>query len=489
MNTIIRFWKRILASISNKYKKFWEIVRIYSNNWVIIIISYIFLAILFYFFVKNLRTIDVVLISISAIFSFAIFTYISDKYKYSNIKFIRILQKFVFKTCLLSLIGIILYLFDFPIFSSILCDGVDDSDSESGQSDNNEEQNKGNDVSPPKANSGSGEVDNNEKLNKDTDIIRVSTTKDDKDEEYYSFKVKKDTFDKVVVKTTELATDSLTEVVPNLGVGAAAGKAAVEVARQTSGLPPLPRLAAVGGATLVTAAGTSLGIHLANAAIKNNNLEDKIDSSKLEEGRTSPSDFDKGFINSILEENEIPLIIMVNGLYHINCIELSLILSLFSLLMRHYLIRKLKKFILKFKNKEVESINDENVTLNKVLNIGDKYLNYIIVFIFICLFWVKFINLYFSNNLAENIDSYVKVYNHVKSNSMLCLLLTIKYDYIVWTPPCPCRVVPPAHCMGCARNNLWSRSNSPQVEGNATQKNINRNFKYPLTFSQIKNLF
>lgn len=77
---------------------------------------------------------------------------------------------------------------------------------------------------------------------------------------------------------------------------------------------------------------------MAKAVIKNSNLEDEIDSSKLEEGRTSPSDFDTGFIHSILEENEIPLIIMVNGLYHLNYIEFSLILSLFSLIMRHYLI-------------------------------------------------------------------------------------------------------------------------------------------------------
>ena len=59
---------------------------------------------------------------------------------------------------------------------------------------------------------------------------------------------------------------------------------------------------------------------------------------------------------------------MVNGLCYLNYIEFSLILSLFLLLFRKYLNRKLKRLILKLKNKyiknkEVESINDENVSL------------------------------------------------------------------------------------------------------------------------------
>jgi hypothetical protein len=82
------------------------------------------------------------------------------------------------------------------------------------------------------------------------------------------------------------------------------------------------------------------------------------------------------------------------------------------------------------KNKEVESINDENVSLNKAFNTVDKYIDYIIVFIFICLIWIMFINIYFSSNLAEDIDSYVKVYNHIKKNSLFCLFF-IKIDYIV----------------------------------------------------------
>jgi len=53
-----------------------------------------------------------------------------------------------------------------------------------------------------------------------------------------------------------------------------------------------------------------------------------------QDGSNSPTDFDGGFIYSVLEKNEIPLVSMVNGLCYLNYIEFILILSLFSLLFR-----------------------------------------------------------------------------------------------------------------------------------------------------------
>ena len=80
------------------------------------------------------------------------------------------------------------------------------------------------------------------------------------------------------------------------------------------------------------------------------------------------------------------------------------------------------------KNKEVESIKDENLSLNKAFNTLDKYTDYLIVLVFVCLIWIKFINIYFSSNLAENIDSFVNVYNHIKNNSFFCFLFTFKNE-------------------------------------------------------------
>jgi hypothetical protein len=384
---------------------------------VINIISYTFLNIIFYYFMWDFKTFQTFQVFMFSIFSFAISLFISDKFKLSNNKFIKILQKFVFISIILALIGLILYLFEDFIFNTIFCD----SDSESDDENSREET-----IST---------VKKEESLN-NKDIASVTSNIEDTKEEYYNFKIKKDILDNALENGKELFTAGVKEIAPNLGIGAAAGKAAAEVIKHTSGMPAVPRIVAVGATALATALGTKVGIELGKVAMDNKKIENEIDSPKLDEidtdGRNSPSRFDGAFIHSVLEESEIPLITMVNGLCYLNYIEFSLFLSLLSLFLRKILYRKLKKFISQgflplicinlknkfIKNKEVESKNDENVSLNKAFNIVDKYTNYIIVFIFICLFWILFINIYFSNHLADNIHSFVKVYNHINNNSL-----------------------------------------------------------------------
>jgi hypothetical protein len=345
------------------------------------IISYIFLSIIFGYFMWDFKVFQTFQIFVFSIFSFAISLFISDKFKLSNIKFIKILQKFVFINIILALIGLILYLFQDLIFETIYCDGDSDSETESEF-----EKNKGKTIST---------VKKEEESFNNTDVASVTSNIDLKNEEYYSFKVKKDVFDNVLEKGKELLMEGVKEIGPNLGVGAAAGKVAVEAFKHTSGMASAPRLATVGATAFATALGTKVGIELGKVLMENKGIKNKIDTSKLDEidkdGSNSPSDFGGSFISSVLEESEIPLITMVNGLCYLNYIEFSLFLGLFSLFLRKILYRKLKRFILIFKNKyikntKVESINDENVSLNKAFNIVDKYTDYIIVYILICLF-------------------------------------------------------------------------------------------------------
>lgn len=188
--------------------------------------------------------------------------------------------------------------------------------------------------------------------------------------------------------------DGIKDVAPKLGVEAA-GKAAAKTIKHKGGMSPIPRLLTVGSAAFVTAAGTSLGLGLGKAAIENTQKGAEIEASKSKlveiskDEPESPTEFNRSFINSVLEDSEIPLIVMVNGLSYLNYIELSLIISIFSLLFRKILIRKLTdiiiKFIQKFKKtnkqkfKEVESIKvkdkdiDKNVSLNQARNTLDKY--------------------------------------------------------------------------------------------------------------------
>jgi hypothetical protein len=90
----------------------------------------------------------------------------------------------------------------------------------------------------------------------------------------------------------DLIKDGIQKVLPNLGVGAAAGKAAAEAIKVTAGMPLVPRMAIVGSAALVTAAGTKIGIELASAAVENISKVNEITESKSDnkelEGRNSP---------------------------------------------------------------------------------------------------------------------------------------------------------------------------------------------------------
>lgn len=228
----------------------------------------------------------------------------------------------------------------------------------------------------------------------------------------------------------------LTNVAPDIGIGAAAGKVASEVFKHTAGMPGPARLASVTLAAGGTAFGTKVGIEMGKAMVSNDKKLKEIEASKVDtdsdsEGRNSPSNFDGGFIHSVLDESVIPLIIMVNGFWYLNYIEFSLILCLFSLFFRKYLLRKLKILILNLKNKyikniEVESIKNENLTLNKVLNTVDKYTDSLILFIFICLIWIKLLSIFFINDLVAHIDKFVIVYNSMKKNSFMLLFTKIK---------------------------------------------------------------
>jgi hypothetical protein len=170
---LLRFFKRIFASIINKCKKFISILlnnsffsKENNNNMVLNIISYTFLGIIFYLFLWDFKIFNIFQIFIFSIFSFAISMFFSDKFKLSNNKIIKILQIFVFINSILILMGLILYLFDISIFNTIFCDN--DSDIED---DNNNE-----------------EIIKNEIKSKD--IGQVTSNIDDKNEEYYSFKIK-----------------------------------------------------------------------------------------------------------------------------------------------------------------------------------------------------------------------------------------------------------------------------------------------------------
>ncbi len=78
---------------------------------------------------------------------------------------------------------------------------------------------------------------------------------------------------------------------------------------------------------------------------------------------------------------------MVTGLCYLNYIELILNLNLFSLLHRKYLFSKLIEFILSLNLKILQNNKNKILSFKNSMNSVDKYENFVIGFIFLCLFF------------------------------------------------------------------------------------------------------
>nr|YP_010044364.1 LAGLIDADG endonuclease [Trametes versicolor]QPF23605.1 LAGLIDADG endonuclease [Trametes versicolor] len=328
-----------------------------------------------------------------------------------------------------------------------------------------------------------------EETNKGKEILKVSTNTYANSEEYYNVSVKKSTVDGAVSSIPENSVQIVKELLPNLGIAGVAGRVGTEIAKQTPGNAMVPRAGLIIAGTSAAAIWTALGLEAAKIISKVSNsvmssetsnskespetsqtlsssdTPQAIESSDTPQASTSSSPISEvtdtndmlynttvdgnvsaensnetsdddetrsptegGFINSMLEDSEIPLIVLINSLHIINYFEFSLILGLFSLLFRKYFMNKLQKFILKFIYKKVDLTQDKSITLNKVFNYLEKYNEYVILYVFICLIWLKIIHVYISYNLAADIDTYVTLYNSVKHNSLF-LIFSIKNNY------------------------------------------------------------
>lgn len=348
---IIKILRTMLTSIINN-----KIVNKTINNKIINIILYILFGILMYLFFGDLKIFNTFQIFISSLISLSISLFISDKFKFSNNKFIKILQKFIFINSIFVLIVLILSFFEFFSFSTISYDDDDEKILDN-------------------------KINNKEKISQDSIGTEVS-------------------------RVNELGT--------NIVIGVVAGKIAAEVWKITNGISPILRIIWIGVSIFIMAAAIKIGLQPGKFLTE----VGRINNFKFNNEKKSSTD--DRLINTILDENEIPLINMVTGLCILNYLEFSLILSLFSLLFRKYLFRILKPLIFNFinkyiKNKQNPIIKDDNINLHKIINNVDNYTDYLILFVFICLLWIKFINLYYSNQLIEHLDSFVNVYVYLKN--------------------------------------------------------------------------
>jgi hypothetical protein len=86
------------------------------------IILYVVLIIIFYLgfmYYRDTNLTSAIVLIISTVFSFGITLFVSDRFQFSEYKYIKYLQKFILINIILVLISSFLYIFGFPLLNSI----------------------------------------------------------------------------------------------------------------------------------------------------------------------------------------------------------------------------------------------------------------------------------------------------------------------------------------------------------------------------------
>jgi len=401
--------KNILLQILQTLKNIFKVLC--NGSFIINIISFTVIFIIIFSFYLNMDiSFDIGLLSliISFLLSFVFTSFVLNKFEYSKNIYIGFIQKFLIYI-IISITGAILLLYILKLFNlipNIYCSGGDsglpnviDSSGSIGET--------------------SGSVgDNGVK-----DIVKVTSDSNNPDnEEFYNFKLSKRLVDNSLQNVADASTMLVDKIVPNLGVGAAAGSAASAAVKYTTGMAPVQRLATIGATAVVTAAGTIVGLDAASAISKNIGLEEAIKNSPYAHpqiDRVPSPDID--IILSPLDKTS-PLQDLLIYSIALDIFILILLISILLLIFNRYIV----KYNLTFINYIIQQSGVNKYIpvkfinwLNKKINAGIDYNSRLLLFIFILnsifIFLFVLLKIFISSELLINIDSYINVHNFIHS--------------------------------------------------------------------------
>jgi hypothetical protein len=330
--------------------------------------------------------------------------FVLDKFNYSDILIIRLLQLYL---SIFIILGIFIY-FSFAIFFDFLpiieCSSIEDS-----------------------VKIASRENVNNTNVIKEV-ISVIESTVIDSNKRTYEFKVDKEMVDNVARLTQVMVmikgamstvNTVVNTVIPNIGAGVAAG--AVEAAVVKATAPLGGKILAIGASTGVTALATQTGLNIGVTKTKNLDLKDLVKNSPpvVSDMVTSPDPF---FVPSVLESSEIesPLEVLLSSQLTLNILIWVLLFSFLYLLFSTYVLRGNIVLISNLFNKYMPITF--NIFLNKAIQrissinsvASDKVIFTLFIINMFLLIILLSLNTYVSIELVNNIESYVKVYNFIK---------------------------------------------------------------------------
>jgi hypothetical protein len=378
------------------------------------IISFIVITILIYIFYSTLSfDIGLLFLILSFLISFVLTGFVLNKFEFSKNIYIGFIQRFLIYTFSYIMASVLLfYILKFGLSNLISTIYCSDESISSG-----------------------GEVAK--------DIVKVTSEsfgnnpdKGNKDE-YYNFKIKKDSLDEGLKNLGATSKFALEKIAPNLGVCAAAGSAASAAVKFSAGMPPLQRLAIIGSTAAVTATGTKIGLAVGTEISNNLNIGEAIKnsphadpditripspSSEVDFFISSPADITSPLQNILIYSFALDIIILI--------LFIIILLIIFNRYIVKYNLNFIKNIIQNLQSRGVNKYMPKKIInwLNNSVNTSIEYNNKFVLFMFIInsifLFLFVFLKLFISSELLINIDSYINVHNYIhnKKSSFLLLL-------------------------------------------------------------------
>jgi hypothetical protein len=424
------------------------------------VVSWIFIVYLFYkFYIRysSLGLIELLILMIISIFSFSITMFILEKFKFSDYKIIKIIQKLVIYVgipLILSLLGITMF------GETVHCSAPEGDKNINSESLNNDESNK--------------------------TLISLKT-----DEDKYTVSLDKNMVDNVLNQSKKaivnvvLRRDGNLSTVTSTIVGSSAAAA---MAKATVGSPPVARVAMVGGAAFAAAAGSIVGVEVVavpQKIVENKNLFNSTDSNNSQDSEAevlnnnppSPDSNSDFWVNSPLE-NEIPLVKIIDYLIIWNVLELSLISLIIFALNYKYIYKFINKIISYLVNKFIPrrstklGILDLPKYIEKGVDYNNKFIKFYIIILTIILILMILFNILICSELSYHIDEYVTVYNNIKKSSIL---------FLITQPRILCyksKVGTIIDYSNRIRNNSIRMSYSSSGQSTSDSKNIQNNGEY-----------
>jgi hypothetical protein len=345
---------------------------IYSLFFFILLFGFIFL------FFSNSNWENFFKFILSFITSFVVFYFVFNKFKYSNNLFIRFIQKFVlYNICFIFAVSLASYI-DFSLFNTIFCDPIE------GDINNNNDNNHA-----------------NQEENKNVQIkFEISMPKD-------------------VFKTgLKVVGDVLSHHSVDYGASAAGGAAASAAAKAASGLPLTQRVLVAGGTAVAVSGGVIIGKKVGHAIANNTDIVEIVKNHPYSDPNVDriPSPDSNFFINSPLENGDIPLIELLESLILLNILEIILIAILILILFNKKISDFNKKIISNAIKKYMPVKYHHYIKIfDKGVEYNNKFMSIMLVIVIMLLLVFILGNLFVSCELYGKIDEYVLAYNFFKT--------------------------------------------------------------------------